>query len=254
MQKNIIIITIVVILLLLTSGGYFIYTDMQEQQRMANEKVKQEQLAIEQKNLAEAEAAKLLKCVDGDDFSVVTRDHKDSVGQDILVKTKGATVNGCVFSPVEGDFDLTNADAQYYKAQVANSLLTDIGTGPSGRKFRLYDLKDKSMITEKDYFGELVVASGTLSYFGLPKTKADKNNCKDFAQFTKDGLTPNLVVKKTIDLLTYSAKEGKETKCVANQQWNNKMNTMQGVFLWKKLRKETRGVENNKKDATLNTR
>lgn len=217
MKKNIIITVIVIVVLGVLADGYYYYSQAQEQQKLADQKAKEEQIAEQEKQQADAEAAKLLKCFDTDNYSIVTRDHKDSVGQDVLVKAKGANGTQCVYNPDPSDFDLTNNDPQYYKAQVQNALVTDIGTGPSGRKFRLYDLKDKSLITEKDYYGDLTVASDTLTYFGLSKTKADKKNCKNYADLMKNFNNANLVVKKIVNLQTFLVKETKETNCVANQ-------------------------------------
>jgi hypothetical protein len=96
-------------------------------------------------------------------------------------------------------------------------LVTDVGTGPSGRSIRLYDLTDKKLITEKKYFGELALDANILTYFGEAKQKADAKNCKEFKDLTKDGGSAVLTVEKKVDLKTFLVKEGKTTKCLAVQ-------------------------------------
>lgn len=219
-MKNIKLILGVVALIVIGSGLYYGYTVMEEkdqQRQQAEAKAKAEKTALEQQQAEAAALAARTKCADGDKYFVVAVDHEGGVGQDIQVKDKSAGTPECKLDGVNSVFEIKNSDPEYFKVQSEDALVTDIGTAPTGRSFRLYDLKDKNMVVEKKYFDELNISTTTLTYFGLSKTKADKKNCADFAQFTKDGLTPNLVVKKTIDLKTYSAKETKETKCVASQ-------------------------------------
>jgi hypothetical protein len=207
-MENVKIILSVLVVVLLGAGGYYGYTVMQareEVRKVAEAKAQAEKIAIAQQQAAEQSLAARTKCTATDNYSVTTLDHDGAVGQDILVKAKADT-SDCKYDAAGAVFEIKNSDPEYFKAQVENSLLTDVGTGPSGRSFRLYDLKDKNMVVEKKYFGELIIASSTLTYFGEPKAKVTLKGCKDV-----------VAVKKTIDLATYSAKETKETKCVATQ-------------------------------------
>lgn len=218
-MKNIKIIIFAVAALLLVGGGYFAIITIQEQEKaaqVAEAKVREEKAALEQKQAVEAALAARTKCTEVGDYFVITLDHENLVGQDILVKNKVEN-KVCKYEVIEGDFEAKSSDPEYFKAIEVNSLVTDLGTGPSGRSFRLYDLTDKKLVTEKQYFGDVNIANSTLTYFGLAKQKADKKNCKEYEQFVKDGLTPNLVVEKKVDLKTLLVKEGKTTKCVASQ-------------------------------------
>lgn len=218
-MKNIKIIIIVVVLVVVLGGGYFVYTVVQDNQKaeeMAAAKVKADQQKEQEILAVEASLKARTKCPTVSGYFVVTLDRDGGVGQDILVKQK-TDGQVCTYVVVGEDFEIKNTDPEYFKALGANALVTDIGTGPSGRSFRLYDLTDKKLVTEKQYFGDLKVASTTLTYIGLAKAKADAKNCKDFKKFETDDLTPNLVIEKTIDLKTYSVKEGKTTSCVASQ-------------------------------------
>ena len=155
-----------------------------------------------------AEQAKL-KCVEAGNYYVITKDHDGNVGEDILVKTKqDGVTNDCKYVATDSDFEIKGSDAVYFKDIKANAMVVDIGTGPSGRSFKIYDLKDKNVVTEKAYFEDFTITDNVLTYFGLSKNKADAKKCKGEETY---------VVKKTIDLKTYSAKESKETKCVATQ-------------------------------------
>lgn len=215
---KIIKIILPILIIIAVAGGLYYYSTILEEEKIAEEKVKQQQILVEKQQAEELAEQKKLHCTETDKFFLIAKDHEDNVGQDILIKTKDSTVtNTCKYEVAANDFEIKGVDPEYYKALQENALVTDVGTGPSGRSFRLYDMVDKKLVVEKKYFDEMTVEGGLLTYFGLSKTKADKKNCKDFANFTKDGLTPNLVVKKTIDLKTYSVKEGKETKCVASQ-------------------------------------
>ena len=193
------------------------YSIIVEEEKIAAEKAREVQLAQEQKIQAEEDERARTKCTDLEKFFVIARDRKDAVGQDIIVKDKGEVANACQYLVAEADFNIQNSDPEYFKTLEKNAMVTDVGTGPSGRSFRLYDMQEKKMLTEKKYFGELTVASGTLSYFGLSKVKADKKNCKDYDNLMKDFSNANLVVKKIIDLETFLVKETKESNCVAEQ-------------------------------------
>jgi hypothetical protein len=145
------------------------------------------------------------KCSDAEKYFVVALDRDGVPGQDIVLKTKveGSTPE-CKYVVAEGDFELKNEDPQYFKALGSNALVTDVGTGPSGRSLRIYDLGDKSLVTEKKYFGEFSVADDKLTYFGQAKKAA--KDCKDVS-----------TVEKVVDLKTFLVKETKNTKCVAEQ-------------------------------------
>ncbi len=216
MKRNIIIIISLLVVLLIGGIVYSDYTNMVEQQKIAEEKAKQERMVLEKQQAEEAAIAAKTKCTDSDKYSIVTVDRSEVVGQDILVKNK---VEGepCKYDNANSVFEIKNADPEYYKFQAANALVTDLGTGPSGRSIRLYDLTEKKLITEKKYFGELTLKASTLTYFGEAKQKADVKNCKDFKTLTKDGLSAVLTVEKNVDLSTFLVKEGKTTKCVAAQ-------------------------------------
>lgn len=220
MNKNILLAAIgVVVLVIIGGGGFFGYTMWEDSQKAkaaaeAKAKADADEFAAQQ---AEAQAlAARTKCNDDSSYHVMTLDHDGAPGQDIAVKQK-ADGQACAYDETEAVFTVKNSDPEYFKAIGGNAMITDVGTGPSGRSFRLYDLGDKKMIVEKKYFGDLSVGSTTLTYQGESKTKATASNCSEYKQFTKDGLTPVLTVEKTIDLKSYSVKEGKTTKCVAAQ-------------------------------------
>jgi hypothetical protein len=216
MKRNISIITGLLVVLLIGGAGYTYYSDMVAEEELAQEKAKQEQMAQQQKQAAEAALVARTKCTEGDSYSVTTLDHEGSVGQDIVVKEK-ATGAPCKYDSAGAVFEIKNTDPEYFKYQAANALVTDLGTGPSGRSIRLYDLGEKKLITEKKYFGELTLSSTTLTYSGEAKQKADAKNCKDFKTLTKDGLSAVLTVEKMVDLKTFLVKEGKTTTCIAAQ-------------------------------------
>jgi hypothetical protein len=213
--KTIITVVIAVAILVL---GTFVYMDVVEQERLAEEKKVAEQRARDEEAARQQAIAAKTKCAKYADFFAITFDRDGGVGQDILVKNNKDGVDiVCDYSAADGDFELKNSDPQYLKGVAGKAVVTDVGTGPSGRSLRIYDLTDKSLVTEKKYFGEMTIASSTLTYFGLAKEKASKKNCKEYDELTKDGGTANLVVEKNVNLETYSVKEGKTTKCVGGQ-------------------------------------
>jgi hypothetical protein len=207
----------VVVALLVLGGGVYVYMDMVEQEKIAEEKKAAEQRAAQEKAAAEQALAARTKCGIFGNYFAVTFDHESAVGQDILVRDTAGAEAACTFAVAEGDFSLVNSDPQYLKGVAGKAVVVDVGTGPSGRSLRIYDLTDKSLVTEKQYFGEMKIASTTLTYLGLAKEKASKKNCKEYDELTKDGGTANLVVEKNVNLETYSVKEGKTTKCVGGQ-------------------------------------
>jgi hypothetical protein len=207
-------IILAVVALAMLGGGVYIYSDYLEQKNIAEARQAAENAEKERKAAEELAFQSRTKCTTSGDYSIITFDRDGQVGQDILVKAKGAE---CKYVASEGDFELKNQDPEYFKALEAKALVTDVGTGPSGRSLRLYDLGDKSLITEKKYFGDMVIKDGTLTYFGESKTKADKKNCSDFAKITEEGFTPVFTVEKIVDLKTFLVKETKNTKCVSVQ-------------------------------------
>lgn len=212
------LISLSILAIVLLGGGYFGYTYYDEQMQIKAQKEAAEKAqaqALAQRQAEEAAMAQRTKCAEAGDYFVVTLDHNDAPGQDILVKQK-ADGQACKYEVGGDDFEVKSSDPEYFKAIAGTSMITDLGTGPN-RSFRLYDLKDKKLITEKQYFGDLSIKDTTLTYTGLSKQKADAKTCKEFKQITKDGLTPNLVVEKVIDLKTLLVKEGKTTKCVSSQ-------------------------------------
>lgn len=218
------IIKILLPLLLIGAIGSGIYFfTVAEQERLEQENKAREERAALERQVAEQKAQqeaeqKRLACVENTKYYAITKDHAESAGEDILVKTKteGVTYE-CKYEVAEGDFEIKGEEAIYLKNLEGGALITDIGTGPSGRKLRIYDLVSKKQITEKEYFEEFTVASNTLTYLGLAKNKADKKNCKEFDTLMKDFGNANLVENKIVDLKTYLVKVDKTTKCVARQ-------------------------------------
>jgi hypothetical protein len=211
-----------IIALVIVAGGAFLgysamkANEMARQETEAKAKAEADAIAQQQKE-AESLIARTKCTTVGKNF-VVTLDRENSVGQDILIKTVGEDdVPMCKYEKAEADFEIKNTDPEYFKALDGKALVTDLGTSPTGRSVRLYDMTDKKLITEKQYFEDLKIASSTLVYLGLAKAKADVKNCKDFKKITDDGFTPTLVVEKTVNLETFLVKEGKTTKCIASQ-------------------------------------
>ena len=205
-MNSIKLIISIVVAVLVIGGGAYVYMDMVEQEKIAEEKKVAEQRAAQEKAEAEQALAARIKCGIFGNYFAVTFDHEGAVGQDILVRDTAGAEAACQFAPAEGDFSLVNSDAQYLKGIAGKAVVTDVGTGPSGRLVRIYDLTDKSLVTEKKYFGEMAIASSTLTYFGL--AKSSPKGCKEGEV---------LVVEKNVNLETYSVKEGKTTKCVGEQ-------------------------------------
>lgn len=205
-MNSIKLILSIVVALAVVGGGAYVYMDMAEQERIAEEKRVAEQKLRDQQIAAQQALAARTKCGIFGNYFAVTLDHEGAVGQDILVRDTKGTEAACTFSVAEGDFSLVNSDAQYLKGIAGKAVVTDVGTGPSGRSLRIYDMTDKSLVTEKKYFGEMTIASTTLTYFGL--AKSSPKGCKE---------AEVLVVEKNVNLETYSVKEGKTTKCVGEQ-------------------------------------
>ena len=88
-MKNIKLILSIIVLVLLAGGGYFAYTLVQQNQQIkeqADLAAKAQQQAMEEKQAVDAALAARTKCVPGENFTIVTLDHDNSVGQNILVK------------------------------------------------------------------------------------------------------------------------------------------------------------------------
>ncbi len=202
----------------LAVGGYLYYQADQEQKAAAEMKAK-EQLAMEQKIQAEAEAEqKRLTCTDSTDYYVISRDRDGGVGEDILVKTKiEGFVANCKYEVADGDFEVKNSDPEYFKTIQGNLVITDIGTGPSGRGFRVYDITKKEKAFGQNYFGEINIGSSTVSYLAKSNIKADAKNCKDYKTFMKDFGNAVIVTGLTLDLETLKTKDDKKTSCLAVQ-------------------------------------
>lgn len=74
-------------------------------------------------------------------YVVVSRDNKDDVGSDVIVRghTPG-TASNCAVDSLSGDFVLRNQEADYFLGLRGDRLFIDVGTG-SFRDLVVYDLR-----------------------------------------------------------------------------------------------------------------
>ena len=153
----------------------------------------------------ETTISKDVTCNDNINYFVVSRDMKDSVGTDILVKYKTDKDQhfNCNYVVEKNDFEIKN-----------NFLITDNGTGPDPRVLVIYNLNSRKEVFTDEYFSQdLIIQDNAITYWSPTSQKATSNNCPKLDEYLSDGLGTEIDSYIALDLATLLKKELGEYRC-----------------------------------------
>lgn len=158
-----------------------------------------------------------LACYAYQKYTVINRSSGDSVGSDILVKSKGRKAAKCDWNERGAALSLKNSGADYFSGLYSNFLFVDSGTGPSGRRLTVYDLEKSTSAYSTEYAGEAALEKDALRFWlpsGAPKTG---DNCPRREEWEKQGLTPSLEEDVRLDLKTLKLLRSGWLRCTPRQ-------------------------------------
>ena len=160
-----------------------------------------------------------ISCYKSENYFVVEKSLVPEVGTDILVKYKKNPSQdiSCKYVVENGDFEIKNAEAQYFLAFTDNFLLLDSGTAPEPRGLVVYDLRNQKKVFTDSYAKPVDVTGDSISYLSKTNIKATNQNCSDLKTYTSNGLGAVIMSKVTVNLLTLSKKDIGVTQCLSTQ-------------------------------------
>ncbi len=161
----------------------------------------------------------LLTCHESSKYFVLEKSLAPNVGSDILVKNKTAPtqVVPCEYRVGAGDFEIKNADAQYFLAFTDNFMLIDQGTAPEPRGLIIYDLRTQKQVFMDSYAKPVDVVGDSITYLSKTNIKPTTQNCPDLKTYTENGLGAVIMSRVTLNLLTLSKKDLGQPQCRATQ-------------------------------------
>ena len=176
---------------------------------------KSEQAPVE----GEPVAVSGLECHDSLKYFAVQKSLADSVGSDILIKYKTAPGQNipCVYTVASGDFEMKNAQAEYFLTFTDNFLVLDRGTAPPPRGLVVYDLRSRTMAFTDTYAKPVTVAGDSITYLSKTDRKPTLQNCPGLNDYTANGLGAVIMSKVTVELSSLTKKDTGEIECMATQ-------------------------------------
>lgn len=100
-------------------------------------------------------------------------------------------------------YTIKNADANYFAGLSGEYLLVDNGTGTDGRGLEVFNLQSKKSIYSTEYYDELEIQQGRfVIYHKFSETKGALKNCRQAAQWKKDGFGIGWGRQSKLDLQT----------------------------------------------------
>ncbi len=156
------------------------------------------------------------KCLRYKTITVVTQKDEDAPGDQILIKTGDDAA--CSWDSAAG-WETDSGEASYFLGKWKNLIFIDRGTGPDGRDVLIFDLDSKRQVFAANYSEPLEISSKKLTYWQGANTLATKDNCDDFEDAEKTGLTPQIQKLMSVDLtaVTPVAQSSKKTRCKLTQ-------------------------------------
>ncbi len=160
-----------------------------------------------------------LTCHESSKYFVVEKSLAPNVGSNIIIKYKTTPSQklACAYNVNSGDFEITNANAQYFLAFTDNFILIDQGTAPEPRELIVYDLRTQKQVFTDSYAKPVDVAGDSITYLSKTNIKPTTQNCPDLKTYTENGLGAVIMSKVTVNLLTLSRKDLGQSQCRATQ-------------------------------------
>lgn len=159
------------------------------------------------------------QCHDSAKYLFVQHGIADSVNSDILVKYKKdpAEVIPCAYALGDGDFEIKNADAEYFLAFTDDFLVLDQGTAPDPRGLVAYDLRSRTVVFTDTYAKPFSAQGNVITYLAKTSQKPTAQNCPSLDEYVKNGLGAAIMSKVTVDLATREKTDIGPAQCIATQ-------------------------------------
>lgn len=158
-------------------------------------------------------------CHESSRYYVVQKSLAPQVGSDILIKYKISSRQSipCAYVVEDNDFEIKNAEAEYFLAFTDNFLVLDKGTAPPPRGLVVYDLRSRKKVFTDMYTKPVVVTGDSITYLSQSTQKPTTKNCPGLTEYTKNGLGAVIMSKVTVDLSSLHKKELGVYECMATQ-------------------------------------
>ncbi|MBX9597347.1 MAG: hypothetical protein K2X04_02080 [Burkholderiales bacterium] len=156
------------------------------------------------------------KCLRYKTITVVTQKDEDAPGDQILIKTGDDA--SCSWDNAAG-WETDSGEASYFLGKWKNLIFIDRGTGADGRDVLIFDLDSKHQVFAANYSEPLEISSKKLTYWQGANILATKDNCDEFEDAEKSGLTPQIQKLMSVDLTTATpvALGSKKMRCKLTQ-------------------------------------
>jgi hypothetical protein len=160
-----------------------------------------------------------ISCKDSSDYFVIIKSLNDSVGSDILVKYKAEKNQNlpCEYVVNKNDFEIKNAQAEYFLAISDHFLILDSGTAPYPRGLIVYDLNARKIVFTDKYSAPFSANGNFINYWNPTKTAPTSPNCPQLADYTKNGLGAEIEASTTLNLSNLTKQNLGEYRCSAVQ-------------------------------------
>ena len=160
-----------------------------------------------------------LSCNDSPNYFIISKSLTDSVGSDILVKSKTSQsqIIPCVYTVGQNDFEIKNAMAEYFLAATGHFLILDSGTAPYPRGLIVYDLNTREKIYTDKYSQPISVSGSSVTYWSPTSIKPTALNCPKLAEYSAGGLGAEVEHFVTLDLPSATKTDSGQSRCSATQ-------------------------------------
>jgi hypothetical protein len=170
-------------------------------------------------DLGRAQQAGGVSCIDYDKYFVVTRELRNEVGSDTLVKFKSAPAERvpCEYSVLSRDLEIKNEFAENFMGLHGDLLFLDSSTGPGTSGMTIYSLLTRKKVFETSYLGPIRFSGDNLTLWQVEKEYVTKADCPDAEKIAQQGMDPTVERKRILNLQTFVFSDTTETRCGTEQ-------------------------------------
>lgn len=166
-----------------------------------------------------AQQAGEVSCIDYEKYFVVTRELRNEVGSDTLVKFKSAPDErvACEYSVRSQDLEIKNEFAENFMGLHGDLLFLDSSTGPGTSGMTIYSLLTRKKAFETSYLGPINLSGDNLTLWQVEKEYVTNAECPDAEKITQQGLNPTVQRKRILNLQTFTFSDTTDTRCGTEQ-------------------------------------
>lgn len=166
-----------------------------------------------------AQQAGEVSCIDYEKYFVVTRELRNEVGSDTLVKFKSAPDErvACEYLVQSQDLEIKNEFAESFMGLHGDLLFLDSSTGPGTSGMTIYSLLTRKKVFETSYLGPISLSGDNLTLWQVEKEYVTNAECPDAEKIAKQGLNPTVQRKRILNLQTFTFSDTTDTRCGTEQ-------------------------------------